>query len=114
MRVTHLKVGWGPGPQSSLGPGMVLRQRYPNPLSDLQLNKASYLYWQDGVFSGPFPCLSSHRGLVFSYIDDLDLLKEQEHLMSSFFIFAHLTFYFQRQVSDNKVFWSVKNSNNFF
>ena len=116
MRVTHLKVGWGSGPRSSLGPGMVLRQRPPPTLalSDLQLNKASYLYWREGVFSGPFSCLSSRRGLVFSDIDNLDLLKEQEHLMSSFLIFAHLTFFFFRdKCSDNKVFWSVKNSNNF-
>ena len=95
---------WAP---KLLGPGMVLRQRPPPTLalSDLQLNKASYLYWREGVFSGPFSCLSSRRGLVFSDIDNLDLLKEQEHLMSSFLIFAHLTFFFFRdKCSDNKVF----------
>ena len=71
----------------------------PPPLSDLQLSKASYLYWQEGIYLGHFPCVFSHRGLFFSYIDNLDLLKEQEHLMSSFFIFAHLTFFFSPETS---------------
>lgn len=104
------------GPTAPWAQGWSSGKEPPTPaLSDLQLNKASYLYWREGVFSGPFSCLSSRKGLVFSDIDNLDLLKEQEHLMSSFFIFAHLTFFFFRdKCSDNKVFWSVKNSNNFF